>query len=57
MATDLNFIIFSAPISTGSSGGVLMNKYGQAIAVTSGIINVTENLNLAIQIDQISKAK
>ena len=57
VAPDLNFIIFSAPISTGSSGGVLMNKYGQAIAVTSGIINVTENLNLAIQIDQISKAK
>ncbi|MBQ3912358.1 MAG: trypsin-like peptidase domain-containing protein [Lachnospiraceae bacterium] len=57
VATDLNFIIFSAPISTGSSGGVLMNKYGQAIAITSGVINVTENLNLAIQIDQISKAK
>ena len=57
VATDLNFIIFSAPISTGSSGGVLMNKYGQAIGITSGVINVTENLNLAIQIDQISKAK
>ena len=57
VATDLNFIIFSAPISTGSSGGVLLNKYGQAIGITSGVINVTENLNLAIQIDQISKAK
>ncbi len=57
VAPDVNFIIFSAPISTGSSGGVLMNKYGQAIGITSGIINATENVNLAIQIDQISKAK
>ena len=54
---DLRFIIFSAPISTGSSGGVLLNKYGQAIGITSGIINGAENVNLAIQIDQISKAK
>ncbi len=57
VAPDVNFIIFSAPISTGSSGGVLMNKYGQAIAITSGIINAAENVNLAIQIEQISKAK
>ena len=56
ISTDLRFIAFSAPITTGSSGGVLLNKYGEAIGITSGVINVTENLNLAIQIEQIKKA-
>lgn len=57
VAEDLKFITFSAPIFSGSSGGVLMNKYGFAVGITSGIINVTENLNMAIQIDQISKIR
>ncbi len=57
VSSDLKFIAFSSPIFSGSSGGVLLNKYGQAIGITSGILNVTQNLNMAVQIAQIDKIK
>lgn len=48
-------IQISVPIDHGSSGGVLINKYGEAIGITAGCINVTSvaNLNYAIDIRAI----
>lgn len=50
MIDDVQCINFMAPISNGSSGGVLLNKYGEVIGITSMKITVTENSNLAILI-------
>ena len=44
----------SAPIDHGSSGGVLLNSYGEAIGITSaGYDNSGANLNFAININII----
>ncbi len=44
------YIQTSAAISHGSSGGALINKYGQAIGVTSAGFTDGENLGLAIPV-------
>lgn len=44
------WIQFTAPISHGSSGGVLLNDDGQVIGVTSATYKDGQNLNLAINI-------
>lgn len=51
------YIQISAPISHGSSGGALINKYGQVIGITSAYIDGGQNLNLAIPINQIYTLK
>jgi S1-C subfamily serine protease len=51
------FIQISAPISPGSSGGALINEYGQVIGITSAGFNDGQNLNLAIPINQIYTLK
>lgn len=38
----------TAPISSGSSGGVLLNTYGEAIGITYASYSGGQNLNLAI---------
>lgn len=44
----------SVPIDHGSSGGVLLNKYGEAIGITSGGRDDTQaNLNYAIDLNKI----
>lgn len=43
--TDLQI---TAPISSGSSGGVLLNTYGEAIGITYASYSDGQNLNLAI---------
>lgn len=43
----------SAPISHGSSGGALLNMYGQVIGITYGGIEDGENLNFAIPINEV----
>ncbi|KAA2419982.1 serine protease [Alistipes onderdonkii] len=46
-----NILQISAPIDHGSSGGVLLNSYGEAIGITSGGIDDSgANLNYAINI-------
>ncbi|MCX8130905.1 MAG: S1C family serine protease [Clostridia bacterium] len=45
-------IQISAPISHGSSGGVLFNMYGEAIGITYAGISQGENLNFAIPINE-----
>lgn len=49
-----NLIQINAPIDHGSSGGVLLNGYGQAIGITtSGYDQSTANLNFAKSIDVV----
>lgn len=44
----VTYIQISAAISHGSSGGALLNKYGQVIGITSAGYTEGQNLNLAI---------
>lgn len=53
----LDFMQFTAPISSGSSGGALINEYGKVIGITSASYDdgssSSQNLNLAIPISYI----
>lgn len=46
-----NYIQISAPISHGSSGGVLVNEKAEVIGITSAGIEEGQNLNFAIPIN------
>lgn len=55
----LDFIQISVPISSGSSGGALINEHGKVIGITSAGIgsngnDLVQNLNLAIPIHYIN---
>lgn len=45
----------STPISSGSSGGPLFNKYGEVIGITTAMFTRGQNLNLAVPIGQTNK--
>jgi len=47
----VSFIQTSAAISSGSSGGALINKYGEVIGITSAKFTDGENLGLALPIE------
>lgn len=49
----VTYIQTSAPISRGSSGGALINKYGEVIGITAAIYTNGANLSLAIPISAI----
>lgn len=51
--TGLNLIQISTPISHGSSGGALINKYGEVIGITSSGIDEGQNINFAIPLSYI----
>lgn len=53
---DLPCIMDTADISMGSSGGALLNVYGQVIGVTSGAFSYGNNMYLAVPIDPVLKA-
>lgn len=48
-----NYIQISAPISSGSSGGALVDKYGRVIGITSATFVLGQNMNIAIPICDI----
>ena len=49
----VQYIQFTAPISSGSSGGALFNNQGQVIGITTGsVTGQTQNLNFAIDIKE-----
>jgi tetratricopeptide (TPR) repeat protein len=56
----LKFIQFTAPISSGSSGGGLFDDDGKAIGITTASVldenNTIQNLNLAIPINLVKEA-
>lgn len=53
---DSHIIQISVPIDHGSSGGALINEYGEAIGITSaGLDNSGANLNFAISTDVIKR--
>lgn len=45
---DVNMIQFTAPISHGSSGGAVLNMYGELIGISSGGFDEGQNINLAV---------
>ncbi len=50
---DLDMIQFTAPISGGSSGGALLNMYGEVIGLCTAGIDKGQNLNLAVGAEYI----
>lgn len=51
---NVDVIQFTAPISHGSSGGALLNMYGEVIGISSAGIDSGQNLNLAVPYDCIN---
>ncbi|MDP4153669.1 MAG: trypsin-like peptidase domain-containing protein [Bacillota bacterium] len=47
------YIQITAPISEGSSGGALLNEYGEVVGITCGGFVSGQNLNLAVPIDSV----
>ncbi len=45
---DVDMIQFTAPISHGSSGGAVLNMFGEVIGVSTAGIDEGQNLNLAV---------
>ena len=50
---NVNYIQISAAISPGSSGGALINKYGEVIGITSASYVYGQNLNLALPLSYL----
>ena len=49
-------VVNSADISRGSSGGALVNVYGQVIGVTSGAYTYGNNMYLAVPVNPVMTA-
>lgn len=45
---DVDMIQFTAPISHGSSGGALLNMYGEVIGISTAGVDNGQNINLAV---------
>lgn len=50
---DVKRVVFSAPVSGGSSGGPLLNEAGNVIGIVTGTYEKGQNLNLAAYADVI----
>ena len=48
------YIQITAPISSGSSGGPLLNPYGEVVGITTGTLDTAQNLNFAIPIAKLT---
>ena len=48
MMNDVDMIQFTAPISHGSSGGAVLNTYGEVIGISTAGIDEGQNINLAM---------
>ena len=48
-----NWIQFTAPISSGSSGGALLNDQGKVIGITTATYASTQNVNLAVRVSAL----
>lgn len=45
---DVDMIQFTAPISNGSSGGAVLNMYGEVIGISTAGFDAGQNINLAV---------
>jgi len=52
---DVSWIQFTAPISSGSSGGALFDNNGKVIGVTSASYIDAQNINLAVHISEVEQ--
>ncbi len=50
---DVDMIQFTAPISHGSSGGAVLNMYGEIIGISTAGIDEGQNINLAVGYESI----
>ena len=50
----VTYIQTDTPISPGSSGGALLNKYGEVVGITSAFFNNGQNLNLVVPMTYLS---
>ncbi len=50
---DTDMIQFTAPISPGSSGGAVLNMYGEVIGISTAGIDNGQNINLAVGYESI----
>lgn len=50
---EVNMMQFTAPISSGSSGGAVLNMQGQVIGISTAGIDTGQNLNLAVTYQDI----
>ncbi len=50
---EVNMIQFTAPISHGSSGGAVLNLYGEVIGISTAGLDAGQNLNLAVPYEEI----
>lgn len=50
---EMPFIHFDAAVSSGSSGGALINEYGEAVGIVFGSYNLGQVMNLAVPVNCI----
>ncbi len=50
---DVNMIQFTAPTSPGSSGGAVLNMYGEVIGISTAGFDGGQNINLAVDYNDI----
>lgn len=50
-----DWIQFTAPISSGSSGGALLNNEGEVIGITTATYASAQNVNMAVKIAEVIK--
>ena len=50
----VNMIQFTAPISAGSSGGAVLNMFGEVIGISTAGLRNAQNINLAVPYDEIA---
>ncbi len=50
----VNMIQFTAPISAGSSGGAVLNMYGEVVGISTAGFSRGQNINLAVPYDEIN---
>lgn len=50
---DVDMIQFTAPISGGSSGGALLNMYGEVIGICTASLADSQNINIAVSYKQL----
>lgn len=52
---EVDMIQFTAPTSHGSSGGAVLNMYGEVIGISTAGIDAGQNLNLAVSYESINQ--